>query len=108
MLLACGFTAQLDFTAGAYDALPRQSPGRLTKQPSDGSVIERITCGSGDSSVGRDFAFGNRADDAAKGGITRFIIAKGILQDPSLQVLRDGRLSHAQNCSRIGPKYSFR
>ena len=26
MLLACGFTAQLDFTAGAYDALPKAEP----------------------------------------------------------------------------------
>jgi len=92
-LFGRGFATQFYFTAGAHYALPRQRAGRLlTQEPCDGPVIERITCGRSDSSVGRDFAFGNRADDPAKSRITYFIVAKRFLQDPSLEILRDGRL----------------
>ena len=64
------------------------------------SMVERITRGRGDFSVGRNLPPGDRANDAAKRGIARLIFAKRIFQDPSLEILWSNRPSHEQNFIR--------
>ena len=66
----------------------------------DCSVVERIACCCGDFAVGRNFSLGDGTNDAAKGGIARFIFAERIFQDSSLEILRRGGASHEQDFIR--------
>jgi len=49
-------------------------------------VVEGIACGCCDFAIRGDFSSGDGVDDAAKGGVSRLIFAKCILQDSSLEI----------------------
>jgi hypothetical protein len=77
LLVGC-VAFEFDFAAGAYDALP----GKFlelgaAEEFGYSSVVERVACGGGYFAVGGDFALGDRADDAAEGGVAGFIGAEG-------------------------------
>jgi len=67
------------------------------QQPRHGSVIQGVACSSGNLAVGRNFSPGDGTNDAAKGSIALFILAQCVLQNSSLEVLRNILAAHAQN-----------
>jgi hypothetical protein len=100
-LFGSGFAFELDLAAGAYYALPGESLQRcVAEEACDCSMVERVACGSGYFAVGRDLAFGNGTDDASEGDVVRLVLAEGIFEDSSFEVLRDRRGAHEQNCIR--------
>jgi hypothetical protein len=102
-LLGCSFAPELDFAAGADDALPGKAlKGSVAEQAGDGSVIEGIACGGSDFAVGRNLAFGDGADDAAEGVVALLVFAETVFEDASLEILWDGRMAHGRNFSRVG------
>ena len=70
-------------------------------------MVERIARRCGDSAVGRDFSFGNGADDAAEGVVSRLIFAEGVLQDSSLEILRRDWASHGEDFIRVGLQRTY-
>jgi hypothetical protein len=100
-LLRCRLSSEFDFATSADDALPRYCVERVLSQKSrDRPVIERITRSSRHFAIGRNLALGNRTNDAAKGCIALLIIAQRILENSSLEVLRNSRTAHAQNYNK--------
>jgi hypothetical protein len=94
-LLGCGFTAEFDFASSPDDALPGEAlHWSVTEQAGDGSVVERITGGSGDLAVGGDFAFGHGADYSTEGVVSLLVFAETFFEDAALQVLWDGSGAH--------------
>ena len=65
------------------------------------SLVEWVACGGGYFAVGRDFSFGDGADDAAECGVTWLVFADSIFQDSSLEVLWDRRAAHEVNFIRV-------
>ena len=102
-LLRCGLSSKFDLAASADNTLPRYGLQRsLSQQSGYGSMIEGITCSRSHLAVGRNLALGNRTNDAAKGGVAWRVVAQRILQNSSLEVLRNSRAAHAQNYNK-GP-----
>lgn len=76
-----GIEAKFNLAAGAEHALPGKRVGRIVAQKAgDGAVIERVAGGGGYLSVGCDFTFGDRANDAAKGLVTELVRAKAVAE----------------------------
>lgn len=71
--------------------------GLLAQELRDRSMIERISRGRRYLTVGRHLSFWHGTDDAAKGGIALLICAQSILEDASLEILRNGRAMHASS-----------
>ena len=100
-LLGGCLAAQFDFAGRADDPLPGQViEGLLSQELCDRSMIERISRGRRYLTVGRYLSFWHGANDAAKGGIAQLVFAECVFQDPSLEILRNCRLSHEQNFIR--------
>jgi hypothetical protein len=49
-------------------------------------MIERVPRGCGYLAVSRDFAFGNRKDDSAEGGVSKFVWPRAVLRDSANQL----------------------
>ena len=100
-LFGGGFAFELDLAAGAYYSLPWESlQWCAAEEACDCSMVEGIARGCGYFAVGRDFSSGDGTDDAPEGGVARLVVAEGILEDSPLEILRDSRAAHEQNCIR--------
>lgn len=69
-LLKAGFSAELDFAAGAEDAVPRESE-RTAQDADDLACGAGMSGSAGDSAVGCDFAARDGADSGEDGGVER-------------------------------------
>jgi|HubBroStandDraft_6_1064221.scaffolds.fasta_scaffold51686_3 hypothetical protein len=78
-LFECGIQPELDLSSCAEHTLPGQRVGWIVAQKTcDGAVIKRVSGGGGDLSVGGDFTFRYRTNDAPERLIAEFVRAKPI------------------------------
>ena len=85
-LLEGRIEAELDLSASTDYALPRERIGGLIpEQARDGTVIERISRSSGNLTIRRNLALGNRTDHLAERVVAKLVGAHAVTLNATLQ-----------------------